>query len=74
MNQEELEKKYGISLDKKDIRKRTIRDMVLLLIAGSIYYLLIIHTPFSLRCYLYELFHKMPILRSDQNVCFYDTF
>lgn len=57
MNQEELEKKYGISLDKKDIRKRTIRDMVLLLIAGSIYYLVIIHTPFSLKCYLYELFH-----------------
>lgn len=57
MNQEELEKKYGISLAKEDIRKRTIRDMVLLLFAGIVYYFLVIYTPFSMRCYFYELFH-----------------
>lgn len=56
MNQEELEKKYGMSFAKEDIRKRTIRDMVLLLFAGIVYYLIVSYTPFGLRCYFLSLF------------------
>ena len=56
MNQEELEKKYGMSFAKEDIRKRTIRDMVLLLFAGIVYYLIVSYTPFGFSCYFQKLF------------------
>ena len=49
------EEKYHISLSKEDIRKRTIRDMVLLLICGIIYYFFIKYSPIVPKCYFYEI-------------------
>ncbi|MBO4863894.1 MAG: DUF2752 domain-containing protein [Eubacterium sp.] len=55
MSREEREAKYHISLSKEDIRKRTIRDVVLLLVFGIIYYFMVKYSPITPRCYFNEL-------------------
>ena len=54
-SREELEKKYGISLSPGAIRKRTIRDTALILLAGVAYYICVTCTPFALQCYFYVI-------------------
>lgn len=52
---EELEKRYGIDLSPESIRKRTIRDVVILIFVGIIYYFVVKYTDFGLKCYIHEL-------------------
>ena len=39
-----------------EVRKRTVRDVLILLFAGVVYYFIIKYTGFSLKCYVHELF------------------
>ena len=55
-SREELEQKYGISLNPSDVRKRVIRNVLVLSVFGIIYYFVVRYTPLSMKCYIYEIF------------------
>ncbi len=56
MDREELEKKYSLDLSPAAVRRRVIRDTVILFMAGVAYYIFVTVTPFSYKCYIHELF------------------
>ena len=49
---EELEKRYGIDLSPKAVIRRTVRDILILLLVGILYYFVVRYTDLGLECYL----------------------
>ena len=52
---EELEKRYGVDLSPKAVRRRTIRDVVILFLVGVVYYFVVRFTDLGIKCYIHEV-------------------